>query len=81
MSWSPIDGYEVLAIPSMRMVVDMSDFDASTAIHSTGQSGHAFGAHYIDMAEPWATGETFPMLWSETAVRTDSENVLTLTPG
>ncbi len=80
MSWSPIDGYEVLAIPSMRMVVDMSDFDASTAIHSTGQSGHAFSTHYIDMAEPWATGETFPMRWSESVVRANSANVLTLTP-
>lgn len=80
MSWSPVDGFEVIAIPSMRMVVDLADFDASTAIHSTGQSGHAFHSRYTDMTEMWAAGETLPMRWSEEAVRTDSQGVLILNP-
>lgn len=80
MSWSPADGYEVIAIPSMRMVVDMADFDASTTIHSTGQSGHAYHPHYVDMAPIWAEGRTLLMRWSENRVRQGADGVLTLTP-
>lgn len=80
MSWSPVDGYEVIAIPSMRMVVDLSNFDSSTTIHSTGQSGHAYHPHYIDMAQSWADGLTLPMRWSEGTVRENPDGVLVLTP-
>jgi penicillin amidase len=56
--WAASEGYEVLELPSMRMVVDLADFSRSVAIHTTGQSGHAFHRHYFDMAEEWARGET-----------------------
>jgi len=56
--WAASEGYEVAAVPSMRMVVDLADFSRSTAIHTTGQSGHAFHRHYFDMAEEWAQGKT-----------------------
>ena len=56
--WAAQRGYEVAAVPSMRMVVDLADFSRSTAIHTTGQSGHAFHRHYFDMAEEWAQGKT-----------------------
>jgi len=80
MHWSPADGYQVVAIPSMRMVVDMSNFDGSTAIHSTGQSGHAFHPHYIDMADAWAAGATNPMVWSEAEALANPEGVLIFAP-
>src|SRR5660397_290923 len=32
----------VVALPSQRMVVDLSDLSASRSGHTTGQSGHAF---------------------------------------
>lgn len=80
MSWSPADGYEVKAIPSMRMVVDLADFDASTAVHSTGQSGHAFHPRYTDQTSAWATGQTFPFRWSDAFVRSGAEGVLSLVP-
>jgi penicillin amidase len=36
------EGYEVDAVPSMRMIVDLSDLDASRWVQLTGNSGHAF---------------------------------------
>jgi penicillin amidase len=57
--------YEVNWVPSMRMIVDLSNFDASQTMHTTGQSGHAFSAHYNDMIESWRTIRYHPMLWSK----------------
>lgn len=79
-SWNPNEGYAVTALPSLRMVLDFSDLSQSTAIHTTGQSGHAFATHYIDMAEPWASNDTNPMWWTSDQVDADADAVLVLTP-
>jgi penicillin amidase len=79
-SWDASEGFDVLALPSMRMVVDFSDFDASTWIHTTGQSGHAFHPNYIDQAEDWAATETYPMLWTRARVEAAAVNHLKLRP-
>lgn len=52
--------YSVTAGPSMRMVVDLAERDASTWVVSTGVSGHPGSGHYADQLGPWAAGETFP---------------------
>ncbi len=78
--WSLTDPYVVDWIPSMRMVVDLNDLSASTLIHSTGQSGHAFAPHYVDMAKRWSVGETAPMRWTRQQVDLDADGVLLLTP-
>ena len=49
----------------MRMVVDLSDLDASRWIQLTGESGHAFSPHYHDQLDLWRTGQTLPMPWNE----------------
>jgi len=79
-SWVVEDGYEVVALPSMRMVVDFSDFDASTGIHTTGQSGHAYNRHYDDMIQRWLTGGTAPLYWEQSSVIAASEEHLILNP-
>ncbi len=76
----PPMGYWVDWIPSMRMVIDLSDLSASTVVNSTGQSGHAFHQHYDDMIEPWAIGEQRPMRWTRDQVEDDAEGTLRLTP-
>ncbi|MEO8354419.1 MAG: penicillin acylase family protein [Chloroflexota bacterium] len=78
--WSVEDGYETNWLPSMRMIVDMGDFDNSVTVHTTGQSGHAYHPHYIDMAPLWANLEYYPMLWSELAVTQNTEGHLVLQP-
>lgn len=76
--WYAEEGYEVTWVPSLRMIVDLGDLNNSLAIHTTGQSGHAYNSHYQDMAEPWATGEYFPMEWDRAAVELGAEGKLVL---
>lgn len=78
--WSPVDGYEVTWVPSMRMVVDMSDLDASTWVNLTGASGHAFHPHYWDQTELWRTGQSTPFAFTPEAVEQATVDTLTLQP-
>lgn len=78
--WTSTEGYEVDWLPSMRMVVDLSDLRNSTAIHTTGQSGHIDHPHYDDMIEAWLAGETFAMLWDRADVEVDTEARMLLVP-
>jgi penicillin amidase len=78
--WSVNDGYETNWLPSMRMVVDMNDLESSVAIHTTGQSGHAFHPHYDDMAPLWARIAYFPMLYDQAKVEKVAEGHLQLLP-
>lgn len=79
--WNPAESYEVDWVPSERMVVDLSDLDASTFIHTTGQSGHAFAENYASMIEMWTDGEQAPMPFSRNAVEEASTDVLHMVPG
>jgi len=76
----PPDGYRVDWIPSMRMVIDLADLSRSTAINTTGQSGHAFHSHYNDMIEPWTDGKQHPLRWTRDQVVADAAGTLELTP-
>ncbi|MEX0706225.1 MAG: penicillin acylase family protein, partial [Nitriliruptoraceae bacterium] len=78
--WSASEGYEVDAVPSMRMVVDLGDLDAGRWIQLTGQSGRPFHHHYADQAHLWARGDTVPLVHSERALRDVHWRVLTLSP-
>jgi penicillin amidase len=79
-SWRSAEGYEVVALPSMRMVVDLADLSRSRAVLTTGQSGHAGHSHYADMAPLWLEGRTHPMLWDRAQVEADAEGRLRLAP-
>ncbi|WP_404771446.1 penicillin acylase family protein [Agromyces mediolanus] len=78
--WDASLGYGVDWVPSMRMIVDLSDFDDSTWVNLTGASGHAFHRHYDDQAPLWQRGEQRP--WAYTPDATDAASVdrLTLRP-
>jgi penicillin amidase len=78
--WDASEGFAVNRVPSMRMVVDLSDFDRSTWINLTGASGHAFDAHYTDQTDLWASGRTRPWPFSAAAVKQAATQTLTLRP-
>jgi len=78
--WSVNEGYETNWLPSMRMVVNMNDLDSAVAIHTTGQSGHAFAPHYDDMAPVWSKVAYFPMLYDQVRVEKVAEGHLRLLP-
>jgi len=79
--WVIGQGFETVTVPSMRMIVDLSDLDASSWNHLTGTSGHAFHPNYIDQTETWQKAETTPWAYSPEAVDAAATNTLTLLPG
>jgi len=78
--WKANQGYRVVSLPSMRMIVDLADLSRSLAIHTTGQSGHAFHPHYVDMTDLWRTFQYHPMLWTQEQVLAHLEGHLRLEP-
>jgi penicillin amidase len=78
--WIASNSYEVISLPSMRMIVDMSDLSNSVTMHTTGQSGHVEHPHYIDMADNWRNIEYHPMLWLRSDIEANAESHLILTP-
>jgi penicillin amidase len=62
------------------MIVDLNDLSNSVSIHTTGQSGHAYHPHYIDMADLWRKIYYHPMLWTSGQTQDQNESLLILTP-
>jgi penicillin amidase len=78
--WNAAGGYEVVWVPSMRMVVNVGDWDESRWINLTGASGHAYSAHYTDQTDKWAKGELLDWAYSANAVSAGAVDTLTLHP-
>ncbi|MGC5363810.1 penicillin acylase family protein [Streptomyces sp. DT24] len=78
--WNAAGGYDVVWVPSMRMVVNVGDWDKSRWINLTGASGHAFNAHYTDQTDKWANGELLDWSFGTNAVGRSTKDTLTLTP-
>ena len=79
--WKVGESYATTTVPSMRMVVDLADFDDSSWIHLTGASGHAFNEHYTDQTEDWAAGVQQPWAFTKKAVAKATVDTLVLKPG
>jgi penicillin amidase len=78
--WTPSEGYGVTWVPSMRQVIDLSDFDNSTWVNLTGNSGHAFNSNYSDQVDAWRDGQQFPWAFTAEAVKESTTSTLTLVP-
>ncbi|WP_190233919.1 penicillin acylase family protein [Nostoc sp. 'Peltigera membranacea cyanobiont' 213] len=78
--WRANKSFEVTDIPSLRMIVDLGNLDNSVAIHTPGQSGHAFHNHYNDMVDSWRKIEYHPMLWEQKKVTASTAATLKLVP-
>jgi penicillin amidase len=74
-------GYRVRSAPTMRMLVDLGDLDASRWVNQSGVSGHAFQQNYDDQTKLWAAGRTWPFVSSADAVAARTVNRLHLAPG
>ncbi|MFI0982053.1 penicillin acylase family protein [Streptomyces sp. NPDC021093] len=78
--WDPQKGFEVIWVPSMRMVVDLADFERSRWINLTGASGHAGADTYTDQVGLWAEGGSLPWPYKKAAVEAAGRDRLRLTP-
>ena len=84
-SWDAASGsFEVTAVPSMRMVVDLSDpqdpgdVGGSRWVDLTGVSGHPTDRHHGDQLETWAEGGSYPWAFRREAVEQVAEDRLVL---
>lgn len=78
--WNAAGGYQVVWVPSMRMVVNLGDLDKSKWINLTGASGHAYSPHYTDQTDKWAKGELLTWYFSDKAVGDNASDTLLLKP-
>jgi penicillin amidase len=67
-------------IASLRMVVDVGNWDASRFILPGGQSGNPLSPHYADQFPLWQRGEGIAIPWSEAAVHRATRATLRLLP-
>jgi penicillin amidase len=78
-AYRPTD-FKVFLGASVRIVVDVGDWDKSQWINAPGQSGDPRSPHYGDLASLWAKGEYVPMVYSAEAIdRVIAQRIL-LTP-
>jgi penicillin amidase len=66
---------------SVRMVLDVGDWDQSRAVNTPGESGDPMSAQYRDIFPLWAGGEYFPLLFTRPAVDAATRLVIHLSPG
>ena len=74
------NSFKVVWIPSMRMIVDLSNLSNSLLVHTTGESGHPYNKHYNDMIPLWQKGKNEPLLWTRKDVDSHAKARLKLVP-
>jgi penicillin amidase len=81
MAYDDPTGYGVTEGPTMRMLIDLGDLDASRWVNQSGVSGHAFNRNYDDQTKLWASQQLWPFVSSRRAVEARTETRQELQPG
>lgn len=74
------DPFKVPAGTSFRLVVDMSDLNATLSSIPTGVSGHPLSSHYFDQNQGWLEGNSHPFVFDRSEIEATQEGKLTLVP-
>ena len=72
--------YSQQTVPSMRQIIDLSDFDNSLWVTTTGESGSLVSAHYSDLVPLWDQNKYQPMYYSPGKQASNATGILTLKP-
>jgi penicillin amidase len=72
--------FTLTAGASVRMVLDVGQWDDSVIINTPGQSGNVASPHYRDLFPLWADGRYVPFLWSRDKVMAAAERVIRAAP-
>ena len=78
-TWNP-KLYTATSGASVRLDMDVGDWDKSVAVNTPGQSGDPLSPHYRDLFPLWAGGDFFPLAFSDAAVAAAARDVYDLTP-
>lgn len=65
---------------SYRQIIDLSDWDRSVCVISSGQSGHFMSRFYDNQIETWLSGESHPMIFSQENVERNEFRTRLFTP-
>mgnify|MGYP000066258036 CR=1 FL=1 len=65
---------------SLRVVMDLADWERATVTNTPGQSGDPHSPHYRDLFVPWTQGVYAPLPYSKAAIAKRAERVETLRP-
>jgi len=78
--WDMAKPFSVMAIPSMRFVADVGDWDRSILVLPLGQSGRPWSPHVADQFSDWlhVKGRTLP--FSREMIEAETRAQLVLTP-
>ncbi len=78
-TWDP-ERYLAIGGASVRLDMDVGDWDNSVAVNTPGQSGDPYSPHYRDLFPLWAGGDFFPLAFTDAAVDAAARDVYDLTP-
>ncbi len=67
-------------VASMRLIQDLSDWNRSLQIHTTGQSGQPLNKHYNDMVMSWRDIRYAPLYFDRATLEKVKEGMLILQP-
>jgi penicillin amidase len=67
-------------VASLRMTVDVGDWDRACFVLPGGQSGNPFSPHYDDQLPLWLRGEGVPIAWTAGALAAATRETLYLSP-
>ena len=73
-------GGHPLVCPSMRMVLDVGNWDENLFVLPGGQSGNPLSPHYDDQFDLWTQRKGITIPWSPEAVERVSVSTLSLSP-
>ncbi|WAL68616.1 penicillin acylase family protein [Amycolatopsis cynarae] len=72
--------YQQIIGATFKMALDVGNWDGSYTINAPGQSGDPRSPHYRDLYELWASGGTFPLLYSRPEVERNLDVRIRLVP-
>lgn len=63
-----LSDFSVTSGPSVRMVIDVGEWDNSLFVNNPGQSGMPTSDHYGDLLQNWHQAKHVPLVYSQSAV-------------
>ncbi len=78
--WNVGASFDVIQVPSMRVVMNVADWDTSIGVNSLGQSGKPDDPHFRDQVDLWRHHEYRPVWFSREQTLADAEMIWNLVP-
>lgn len=78
--WGAAEPFKVVAIPSMRFIADVGDWDRSILVLPLGQSGRPWSPHVADQFSDWMAVKARTLPFSREMIEAEKRAELVLNP-